>query len=140
MEDFVKELKRWQIYLFNGKINTKYPHYKVVLNSNVSSETYLIFLSIATSQVKKRKEFIKQRWLNPKTLVIIKPDKVACLSMETCFDCNSIVWYNIHELYWFKLEWKLMYKWDMPDNIMEKIIEWVKISELISPYEKDIVW
>ena len=139
IDDFLESLSCWDTFLFHWKINTTQPHYQVILNDKINWNTDMIFLSISTIQIEKRKDFIKKRGLDNKTLVVIESWKVPFLKKKSCFDCNNIKNYNKYEIFWEYLEGKLIFQWKIPSNIMKEILDWVMISELISnKFKKNI--
>ncbi len=139
-DDFLLWLETGNTYLFHWNINTEHPHYQVILNNEIWNDPICIFLSVSSSKINKREEFIKSRWLDIKTLVMVESEEVNFFSKQSCFNCNDIQQYSPHDLYWIYLQWNLKYQWKIPHKILIKIQEWVKISEMISNRDKKIIW
>ena len=139
-EDLLASFSRWQVFLCHGKINTEQFHYQVLLNNDFFETWEMIYLSVSTSNIEWRERFLELKWLDRRTLVIVEVWEVDFLSKRSCFNCNDIYSCNIHQLYWEYLEWNFRYVWDLPDIIMEKILNWIKISKMVSAYDKKAIW
>lgn len=140
IEDFLNHLESWDTFLYHGSIWTAHPHFQVVLNTEINGSSELIFLSVCTSNISGKERFISKRWLDPRTLVIVDPEEVSFLSKKSCFNCNGTVQYSIYTLYEDYVKNKMKPKWKLPENIIEKILEWVRISTLVTQREKDYIF
>jgi len=131
-------LKTGTVYYFQSEklIGTDTPHYFVVLSKN---PTEMIILVCATTQIVKRKKFIRISNLPSKTLVTITPADCSIFSKDTLFDCNSIVEHSkssLLEKYGTK---KLRMKGEIPSSILSQLIKGVKISPLVPEEIKDLI-
>ncbi len=140
IEDFLSKLNCWDTFLFHGKITTTQKHFQVILNSDININSEMIMFSISTTQIQKKQEFIKNRWLDSDTIVIAEIWEIPFLNERSCFNCNGVTTYDKYSLFWHHLSWDLKYIWKIPSDIMTKILHWVKISELISNRDKKIIW
>ncbi len=64
-------------------------HYFVVVNAN-PDEIKPIILVMATSQVEKRRNYVRLAHLSSETLVYANSDTCEFLRVDSVFDCNSI--------------------------------------------------
>lgn len=139
-EELLASLHRWQVYLFHGKVMTPQPHFQVILNDDFNETWEMIYISVATSKVEERKNYIKFRNLSKETLVIVEQWEVAFFSKRCCFNCNDVKTCNIYQLYWEYLENRFTYVWELSKDILEKILNWIKESLLVSDYDKKAIW
>ena len=129
----------WQVYLLHGKIETPQPHYQVILNKDFINTWNLIYLSIATSQIENNEKFIRNRILPLETLVIVANWEIPFFSKRTCFNCNTISQCDIFSIYTEYLKNKFKYIWNLPQNILNKIYEWIKLSPLVDIRKKRLI-
>ena len=139
IEDFLSSIQAWDVFLFHWKIETEQKHYQVILNKFINADSKLIFASIATSQVEKRKEFISRKGLHPDTLVIVKSGEVSFLNLDTCFDCNQPTDYEQFELYGYHLDKHLNFQWRLSEEILQKIYCWIELSDMVSERNKRMI-
>jgi hypothetical protein len=139
IEDFLANLKAGDVFLFHWKITTEQKHYQVILNKSIKPDTKLIFASVATSQIKKRIDFITKKWLHPDTLVIIKSGEVAFLKLDSCFNCNEPMVYDQFSLFGDYLSGALIPQWRLSSEILEKIYNWIELSDMVSEKNKKII-
>ncbi len=55
--DFRNTLTSGQTYLFHGKIDTPQRHYQIILNNEIDDTVDVLYFSVATSQIEKKKRF-----------------------------------------------------------------------------------
>ena len=135
-EEMLASLKRWQVYLCHWKVDTIQSHYQVILNNNFQTTGEMVYLSVSTSQIEKREDFVLKKWIPKESLVIVEAWEVPFLPKKSCFDCNSVKSCNIHLLYWEHLANKFILKGELPEHILKKIYEGIKLSPLVSDFEK----
>lgn len=139
-DELLNSLKAWQVYLFHGKIDTTQPHYQVLLNKDFNKTGTMIYLSVSTSKIEGREKFIKIRDFPQDTLVIVEPWEVPFLTQKSCFNCNDVVSCDIYSMFWEMLSGNFKYKWDLPQDILEKIYYWISISPNVSKQTKRNIW
>ena len=71
IDDFANALELGEAFYFHGKIETDQPHYQIILNKPSEYDS-LICMSIATSQIEKRENYIKRKNFPIETLVIVE--------------------------------------------------------------------
>lgn len=71
LDDFASTLELGEAFYFHGKIETDQPHYQIILNKPNEYDS-LICMSIATSQIEKRENYIKRKNFPAETLVIVE--------------------------------------------------------------------
>lgn len=140
VEEFREALSCGDIYYFHGNVDTPQPHYQMVINTNPSGVVEFVFLSVATTNIEGREKYVQFTSQAKETFVIIEPGQIKCLSKRCCFDCNSLISHNIHDLYWHHLQGKFHYKERAPENIVKKILEWIRLSDDVSPRDKKIIF
>lgn len=78
------------VYYFHEEtLTSAEPHYFVVINHEPRSEE-LILLACSTSQIDKKREFIKSRGLPEETLVEISPADYPDFRKQSAINCNSV--------------------------------------------------
>lgn len=139
-KDFINELKPWMVFYFKDvEVSELVPHYFVIINSDIKNSPVLV-LPVATSQIDKRIRRYELCNLNKECLVIVEPEKSNnILSKKTAFDCNEVKNKDILDLYSLFIRWKASYEWILPDEIIEKLRNWVLISNQVERWIKDLV-
>lgn len=114
------------------------PHYFVVLNRNPLGSKMLLLL-VATSQVEKAQKRILRKNLPAESLVVIDDAAYGDFTKESCIDCNKLFNKSLEELceQWKKKE--IRPHRDMPRELVEKLIEGVMASPLISEEDKAFI-
>ncbi len=114
------------------------PHYFVVLNQNPLGSKILLLL-VASSQVEKSQKRISRKNLPLESLVVIEEAEYDDFSKDSCIDCNKLFNKSLEELceQWRKKE-VLAHK-DLPRDLVERLIEGVKASPLISEDDKVLI-
>lgn len=139
--DFRKLLRKGSLWHFRGKIETILPnqrHRQVVLQDIINDEDFF-FLSVATSQVEKRKQFIEKRKLPKETLVIVWVGDSKYFQSETAFNGNHPVQYGVQQLFAEYSADPKIYIGEIEKEILEKILEAVRISPLVSSVQKTMM-
>lgn len=132
-------LKKGSIRNFRGKIETaneEQRHWQVVLH-DVDHTDNIFFLTIATSQITKRKEYIQSRNLPKDTLVIVSVGESMYFSLETAFNCNDPIQYGVEQIYAEYTADSSIYRWVIEESILNRIMEAIRISPQISKRIKD---
>lgn len=132
-------LKKWSIRNFRGKIETvneEQKHWQVVLH-NVDYDDKVFFLTVATSQITKRKKYIQLRNLPNSTLVIVSVWESRYFTLETAFNCNDPIQYGIEQIYAEYIADPSIYKWVIEQTILDRIMKGICTSPQISKKIKD---
>lgn len=141
-EEFKRLLKKGSLWHFRGKIETAQEcqkHRQVVLH-DVEDAWKFFFLSVATSQVEKKKQFIQTRKLPMETLVVVGVGASKYFKLETAFNGNSLIQYGVDQLYAEYSADPRIYKGKIEEEIFERILEAVRNSPLVSPVQKRMIW
>ena len=132
-------LKKWSIRNFRGKIETadeEQRHWQVVLH-DVDHNDNIFFLTIATSQITKKKAYIQSRNLPHNTLVIVPIGESRYFSLETVFNCNDPIQYGVAQIDAEYTADSSIYKWVIEGTILDRIMKAIRISPQISKKIKD---
>jgi len=138
--DFANTIKPWSVYYFTTiDVHSTIPHYFVVINQNINNSPILV-LPVATSQLEKRKKYYNIHTLEKDALVIVNPKSSNwILTKKSAFDCNFTKIKTIKELYEVFSKWKLKYIWILPEEIINKLRNWVKAARQVENWIKDLV-
>ena len=139
-EDLLASFKPGQVYLFHGKIETEQPHYQVLLNKDFNKTSPMVYLSVSTTKIEKRESNRAFHNFPKETLVIVEIGEVSFLKQRSCFDCNSISSCSIHEIYWEYLGKNAKLVWNIPNDILQKIYQWISVSPAVSDAIKKAIW
>lgn len=139
-EDLLASFKPGQVYLFHWRIETEQPHYQVLLNKDFNRTWPMIYLSVSTTKIEKREFNRKIHNFPEETIVIVEIGEVNFLKQKSCFDCNSILSCSIHEIYWEYLWKNAKLIWELPNNILQKIYNWIAVSPAVSDATKRAIW
>lgn len=90
-------LKPGAVYYFKHELFDNTPHYFVVLNLEKDTTENLL-LVCATSRIDARTNFVKQRNLDLKTLVLVSSKDCDFLKLDSVFDCNNLYEYPLRAL------------------------------------------
>lgn len=82
---------------FGGTGRESKNRYFVVLNKNPKTDTVLIMIT-STSQISKKKDFIKRARISEKTIVTVSPAEYCIFKQESAFNCNSVFEVKIDDL------------------------------------------
>lgn len=93
----------------------------------------------ATTQIQKKKEFVKKAGISDKTIVEVVAGKYPVFTNDSVFDCNEIFEVNITDLIRKIEENGSMNYPKLPDNILRQIIVGINESPKISPAIKDLM-
>lgn len=138
-DELLGDIQVWDVLRFHGKIHTPQEHYQVVLNAGDATIDF-VCMSVATSQIEKRERYIQRHGLDEKTLVTIEVWEVSFFSKRTCFNCNDVLDYNKHDLFGNYLSGALSPVGQMPESIMGQILEGVRMSPMVSPRFKKMIF
>ena len=125
-------------YMAERGLSSVEPHYFVVLNQNPLGSKILLLL-VASSQVEKAQKRISRKNLPPESLVVIDEAEYDDFSKDSCIDCNKLFNKSLEELceQWRKKEVRA-HK-DLPRDLIERLMEGVKASPLISEEDKVLI-
>ncbi len=114
------------------------PRYFVVLNQNPLGSKILLLL-VASSQVERAQKRISRKNLLPESLVVTDEAGYDDFSKDSCIDCNKFFHKSLEELceQWRKKEVRA-HK-DLPRDLVERLIEGVKASPLISEDDQVLI-
>ncbi len=112
--------------------------YFVVLNQNPKTDTALVMVT-CTTQIEKKKEFIKKRGISQTTLVEIKAQEHCAITADSVFNCNDVLEVKISDLIRKIEEDGSMNYPKISDSILSKLIAGVKASPLVSKNIKEII-
>jgi hypothetical protein len=115
---------------FDGPGRKSGNRYFVVMNRNPKTDKVLIMIT-STTQIEKRKEFIKRVKISEKTLVTVLQKEYPTFISESAFNCN-----DIHEVSMGDLIRKIEDDGSMnypkiPDTIIKKLILGVNESPVV---------
>jgi len=112
--------------------------YFVILNRNPKTDMALIMVT-STTQIQKKKEFIKKIGISDKTIVEVKTKEYSIFTSDSAFNCNDVFEVKMSDLI-RKIEEKGSMNYPkLPDNILKRIIDGVKESPKISQSIKDLM-
>jgi hypothetical protein len=112
--------------------------YFIVLNRNPKTDVVLILIT-PTSQIDKRRKFIKRAGFNAKTLVEIKSKEYCVFEKDCAFDCNSFQPIKMSNLISKIEENGCMNYPKLPDDILARLIDGVKTSSRVPQEFKDLL-
>ena len=116
---------------FDGTGRKSGNRYFVVMNCNPKTDKVLVMLT-STTQIEKRKEFIKKANIPEKTLIEISPKEYQTFTTNSAFNCNDVHEVDIQDLI-RKIEndGSMNYP-KIPEQILKRLIAGVKESPLIT--------
>src|SRR3990167_1157733 len=74
---------------FDGPGRKSGNRYFVVMNCNPRIDKVLVMVT-STSQIEKRKEFVRKAKISEKTIVIVSPKEYPTFKIESALNCNDI--------------------------------------------------
>lgn len=123
---------------FEGSNRKSGNRYFVVMNCNPKTDKVLIMLT-STTQIDKKKEFIKKIGISEKTLVEVLPKEYPIFSVPSAFNCNDIHEVNIEDLI-RKIENNGSMNYPrLSEQILKKLIIGVKESPLVAEEVKKLL-
>ena len=123
---------------FDGSNRKSGNRYFVVMNCNPKTDKILVMLT-STTQIEKRKEFIKKASISEKTLIEVSPKEYPTFVTESAFNCNDIHEVNIEDLI-RKIENNGSMNYPkIPEQILKKLIAGVKESPLVTEEVKKML-
>lgn len=125
-------------YMAERGLSSTEPHYFIVLNRK-PLESKILLLLVASSQVEKSLKRITRKNLPPESLVVINDTEYDDFTKESSIDCNKLFNKSLEELceQWKKKEVRA-HK-DLPRELVEKLIEGVMASPMISEEDKALI-
>lgn len=112
--------------------------YFVILNRNPKTDTALIMVT-STTQIQKKRDFIRRAGINGKTIVEIKAKEYCVFSYDSAFNCNEVFEVRMEDLIRKIEEDGSMNYPKLPENILKLIIDGVNISPNVSPEVKSLL-
>ena len=129
---FKATLKPGGVFLYKDEIFPEKAHFFAVINPCIVYGQPLL-LVCASSQISKRKEYVKRMGIDINTLVIVQPSECSFLTKETVFDCNRVLVRPIEVLKEKMDIDKIIRYTEIKDDLLTKLREAVKRSPMISP-------
>ena len=100
-----------------------------------------IVMVIATSQIEKKKEFVRARNLPLETLVEVSKNDYIHFTKDTIFDCNSVHIKTVDELINKLIKNNLQtFRETISERILRKILIGVKKSPLVKRSYKKLIF
>ena len=93
----------------------------------------VLLMVTSTTQIAKRKEFVKKTGISGQTIVTVSPKEYAVFSVESVFNCNDIFEVGMQDLIRKIENTGSMNYPKIPDSILAKLILGVKESPQVSP-------
>ena len=112
---------------FRGSGRQSKNRYFVVLNRNPKTDTVLILLT-STTQIDKKKEFIKRAGISEKTIVSVTPKEYTVFTLESVFNCNEVIEVSMQDLVRKIEDNGSMNYPKMPEEILNKLLSGVSES------------
>jgi len=112
--------------------------YFVILNRNPKTDIALIMIT-STTQIQKKREFVKRAGISGKTIVEIKAKEYCIFTSDSVFNCNEVFEVNMSDLIKKIEENGSMNYPKLPNNILKRIIVGVNESPKISQSTKDLM-
>ncbi len=119
-------------YQSDHLINTKESHYFVVLAHSDST----FHVVCATSQIQKRRDFVRIRQLPIQTLVEVTPTSENGLRKVSLFDCNYLYEETLNSLKRKHEQQPIQVRGCMSQSTVQLLINGVKVSPLIAREKK----
>lgn len=93
----------------------------------------------STTQIQKKREFVKRAGISDKTIVEIKAKEHCIFTSDSAFNCNDIFEVNMSDLV-RKIEKNGSMNYPkLPDNILKRIVAGINESPKISQSIKDLM-
>ncbi len=99
----------------------------------------LLILVTSTTQVAKKREFVKRAGINEKTIVSITPKEYAIFSTESVFNCNEVFEISMSDLIRKIENTGSMNYPKMSGDIVKKIIAGITESPNVSEANKKLL-
>lgn len=112
--------------------------YFVVLNRNPKTDTALVMVT-STTQIAKRREFIKRVGISEDTIVAVESAEYAVFRSESVFDCNDVFEVSMQDLIRRIEEDGSMNYPKIPGAILAKLIHGVKESPRVTEAHKRLL-
>lgn len=112
--------------------------YFVVLNKNPKTDLLLIMIT-PTSQVNKKRDFIKRAGISEQTIVSVSPSEYPTFKTESAFNCNDVIEVSMKDLIRKIEEDGSMNYQKIPDSVLAKIIIGINASPRVSPAIKKLL-
>lgn len=112
--------------------------YFVVLNRNPKTDTALILIT-STTQIEKRKEFVKRAGISEQTIVEVSPREYSTFTADSAFNCNDVVEVPMSDLIRKVEDNGSMNYPKIPDSILAKLIIGINKSPRIAPAVKKLL-
>jgi pyruvate dehydrogenase complex dehydrogenase (E1) component len=123
---------------FDGPGRQSKNRYFVVVNRNPKTDTILIMVT-STTQIAKKREFIKRSGISEKTVVQVSPKEYSVFNVESVFNCNDVYEVSMQDLIRKIEESGCMNYSKIPDNTLKKIIVGINESPNVPPAIKKLL-
>ena len=122
----------------NGTNRQSKNRYFVVLNRNPKTDTALVLIT-STTQIEKRREFVKRAGISEQTIVSVSPKEYSVFTAESAFNCNDVVEVSMSDLIRKVEDDGSMNYPKIPDSILAKLIIGINKSPRIAPAIKKLL-
>ena len=123
---------------FDGAGRKSGNRYFVVMNCNPRTDKVLIMIT-STTQIEKRKEFIRKAKISEKTLVIVSSKECSTFKIESAFNCNDIHEVGMEDLVRKIEDGGSMNYPKISDSILKKLISGVTESPVVTEEIKKLL-
>lgn len=112
---------------FDGTGRQSKNRYFVVVNRNPKTDTALILVT-STTQIAKKKEFVKRAGISERTIVPVSPKEYLVFSAESAFNCNDVYEVSMQDLIRKIEDTGSMNYPKIPESILAKLITGINES------------
>lgn len=112
--------------------------YFVVLNRNPKTDIFLILLT-STSQVAKKREFVKRAGISDQTIVTVSPAEYSVFNAESAFNCNDVHEVKMSDLIKKIEEGGSMNYPKISDTVLVRLIVAINASPRVAPVIKKLL-
>lgn len=112
--------------------------YFVVLNKYPKTDSALVLVT-STTQIAKRKEFIRRVGISEKTIVVVLPSEYPVFISKSAFNCNDVFEVDIKNLINKIEKGGSMGYPKMPDSILSKLIIGINESPSVTSEIKKLL-
>lgn len=125
-------------YMVHRDLFSAEPHYFIVINRDPFADKALL-MAVSSSRVEKVVRRTQRRELPDETVVRISTSEYSEFSKESCIDCNTLFSRSLTELSELRKQGGVVSKADLPVDVLERIIEGVLASPLVSETDKALI-
>jgi hypothetical protein len=112
--------------------------YFVAVNRNPKTDRVLILVT-STTQIAKKKEFIKRAGISERTIVSVSPKEYPVFSAESVFNCNDVYEVSRQDLVRKIEDTGSMNYPKVPESVLAKLIIGINESPNVAPAIKKLL-